>query len=90
MRSFLGLASYYQRFVKGFSVIRGRVKKFPFPKSKEVLFPFSKPKRLFWKVKVISFYEAKKMILDCLEKKLDDYSMGVQYLLVEEERRLGF
>ena len=45
-------------------------------------------KVLFWEVKINSFWEGKKMILGCLKKNCDGYSLEEQYPLVEEERRL--
>ena len=65
----------------------GRIN-FLFPNQKRSFFFSPNQKMLFWKVKINSFWEGKKMNLGCLEKKANDYSLEVQHPLVEEERRL--
>ena len=60
------------------------MKKFSFSKSKGVIFPFFGPKGIVLEsenIFLLGRKEGRKMILGCLS---DDYSLVVQYSLVEE------
>ena len=56
--------------------------------SKVKKIPFSKQENVFLESENNSFWERKKVILSCMKKKSNGYSLKVHYPLVEEEQKL--